>query len=195
MRRLTSAISSLGILLGFCAPALALPGQTVAEVRSWMKASPTIRPAATERLTVRKSDSAAQRFTFEASLFAPGALVADSRNGSRIRSETFKLFDVQNGVTKARLEESLRAIYGLDVTQDFDRAQTIYTYPTAATVQTAISQNMPVLGALQGEIRKGARFAYWVEVAQDQQGKAYAGHITVFQHRDIDKLETEIRNR
>lgn len=195
MKRLTSATSFLGILLGFCAPAMALPGQTVAEVRSWMKASPTIRPATNERLIVRKSDSAAQRFTFEASLFAPGALVSTSRSGGRIRSETFKLFDMQNGVSKARLEESLRAIYGLGVTQDFDRAQTIYTYPTTATVQTSISQNKPVLGALKGEIRKGARFAYWVEVARDQQGRAYAGRVTVFQHRDIDKLEAEIRNR
>ncbi len=194
MKRLIAVPALLGLLFGFSAPAQALPGQTVAEVTSWIKANPTIRPTKNERLIVHKSDSAAQRFSFESSLFAPGAFDASTRDG-RIRSEGLKLFDMQNGVTKARLEESLRAIYGLDVTQDFDRAQTIYTYPTAATVRTGESQSKPVLGALQGEIRKGARYAYWVEVAGNATSKANSGRITVFQHRDIDKLEAEIRNR
>jgi hypothetical protein len=194
MQRLTAVPALLGLLLGFSAPAQALPGQTVAEVTSWMKSNPTIRPTKNERLIVHKSDSAAQRFTFESSLYAPGGFDASTRDG-RIRSEGLKLFDVQNGVTKARLEESLRAIYGLDITQDFDRAQSIYTYPTAATVRTGESQSKPVLGALQGEIRKGARYAYWVEVAGNAANKANSGRITVFQHRDIDKLEAEIRNR
>jgi hypothetical protein len=194
MKRLIAVPALLGLLLGFSAPAQALPGQTVAEVTSWIKANPTIRPTKNERLIVHKSDSAAQRFSFESSLFAPGGFDASTRDG-RIRSEGLKLFDMQNGVTKARLEESLRAIYGLDISQDFDRAQTIYTYPTAATVRTGESQSKPVLGALQGEIRKGARYAYWVEVAGNTANKANSGRITVFQHRDIDKLEAEIRNR
>jgi hypothetical protein len=194
MKRLIAVPALLGLLLGFSDPAQALPGQTVAEVTSWIKANPTIRPTKNERLIVHKSDSAAQRFSFESSLFAPGAFDASTRDG-RIRSEGLKLFDMQNGVTKARLEESLRAIYGLDISQDFDRAQTIYTYPTAATVRTGESQSKPVLGALQGEIRKGARYAYWVEVAGNTANKANSGRITVFQHRDIDKLEAEIRNR
>jgi hypothetical protein len=194
MQRLTVVPALLGLWLGFSAPAQALPGQTIAEVTAWMKSNPTIRPTQNERLTVHKSDSAAQRFSFEASMFAPGAFDAKTRDG-RIRSEGLKLFDAQNGVTKARLEESLRAIYGLDISQDFDRAQTIYTYPTAATVSTGESQGKPVLGALQGEIRKGARYAYWVEVAGNATTKANSGRITVFQQRDIDKLEAEIRNR
>jgi hypothetical protein len=180
--------------LAWVQPVQALPGDTVADVRAWMKSNPTIRPSATERLIVNKRDSAAQRFTFEASQFAPGALDASSRE-SRIRHESFKLFDMQNGVTQARLVESLRAIYGLEVSQDFDRAQTIYTYPTAATVRTGQSQNRLVLSGLQGELRQGARFAYWVEVGANPEGKAYAGHIMVFQARDLDALEAQIRNR
>ncbi len=195
MKRFTSVSAILGIVLGWSAPAHALPGQTVAEVMTWMQSSSTIRPKSGEKLIVRKSDSAAQRFIFEASMFAPGALLGSSSSAGRIRSETFQLFDMQNGVSKARLEESLRAIYGLDITQDFDRAQTIYTYPTAATVQAAINQRKPILRSLQGEIRRGARFAYWVEVATTTTGTAYAGRITIFQHQDIDKLEAEIRNR
>jgi hypothetical protein len=191
----TFVVTAVMVGLGFTAPALALPGQTVDEVAAWIKANSTLRPGPNERLMVRKSDSAAQRFSFEASLFAPGAFTPGSKGGGRIRTESLKLFDMQNGVTKARLEESLRAIYGLDVTQDFDRAQTVYTYPTKATVRTGESQQKPILSALQGEIRKGARFAYWVEVAQTDKGIAYAGRVSVCQIEDIDKLETEIRNR
>jgi hypothetical protein len=179
---------------GTTQPVHALPGDTVADVTAWMKSNPTIRPSATERLIVSKRDSAAQRFTFEASQFAPGALDASTRE-SRIRHESFKLFDMQNGVTQARLIESLRAIYGLEVSQDFDRAQTIYTYPTAATVRTGQGQNRLVLSGLQGQLRQGARFAYWVEVGVNPEGKAYAGHIMVFQDRDLDRLEAQIRNR
>jgi hypothetical protein len=195
MKRLTAVTAILGIFVGFSTPAQALPGQTIAEVTAWIKANPTLRPTSNERLIIHKTDSAAQRFTFESTVFAPGAFDAATRDSGRIRSEGLKLFDMQNGVTKARLEESLRAIYGLDVTQDFDRAQSIYTYPTAATMSTGVSQNKPVLGALQGELRKGARYAYWVEVAGNAADKANSGRITVFQHRDINKLETEIRNR
>jgi hypothetical protein len=201
MKRLSFVATAMGIatatmsVLGLASPTLALPGQTVDDVTAWIKANPTLRPRNNERLIVRKSDSAAQRFVFEASLFAPGSFDPQSKGGGRIRSESLKLFDMQNGLTKARLEESLRAIYGLDITQDFDRAQTIYTYPTAATVRTGVSQQKPILAALQGKIRKGARFAYWVEVAQSDKGVAYAGRIVVFQHEDIDKLEAEIRNR
>jgi hypothetical protein len=200
MKRLTYIPSVLGVgLVGaglaLSAPAMALPGQSPEDATAWIKANNTLRPAANERLIVRKSDSAAQRFVFESSINPPGAFTLDRKGGGRIRSEALRVFDMQNGVTKARLEESLRAIYGLDVTQDYDRAQTIYTYPTAATVQVGASQRKPTLGALQGEIRKGARFAYWVEVANTDKGKAYAGRITVFQHEDINKLEAEIRNR
>ncbi len=206
MKQLSSVASTLGIAAlsmavvfmqpwGRTPSALALPGQTVDEVAAWIKANPTLRPRSNERLIVRKSDSAAQRFSFEASMFAPGAFDPKSKGGGRIRTESLKLFDMQNGITKARLEESLRSIYGLDITQDFDRAQSIYTYPTAATARTGVSQQKPVLGALQGEIRKGARFAYWVEIAQGDKGLTYAGRITVFPHEDIDKLEAEIRNR
>jgi hypothetical protein len=195
MKRLIALPSVLGLVLALAAPAVALPGQRVEDVTAWIKAHDTLRPTRNERLIVRKSDSAAQRFTFESSLYAPGAFSADQKGGSRIRSESLQLFDMQNGVTKARLVESLRAIYGLDVTQDFDRAQTVYTYPTAALARTGPSQGKLTVGALQGEIRKGSRYAYWVEIANTDRGMAYSGRVTVFQHQDIDKLEAEIRNR
>lgn len=175
-------------------PARALPGQTTDEVAAWMQANPTLRPSRGEKLLVRKSDSAAQRFTFQASLLPPGRL-STFPNAGRVRSETLTIFDVLNGITQNRLKESLRAIYGLDVSQDFDRAKVLYTYPSEAVIQEAVAQNNPLLASLQGELRQGSRYAYWLEVAQTAEGYAYSGRLTVFLKNDLNKLEAELKSR
>ena len=185
----------LGLLLiSEAKPAGALPGQTTKEVAAWMQANSTLRPSRGEKFLVTKSNTAAQRFTFEASLLAPGR-IKGSPNAGIIRSERLTLFDMQNGVTQERLKESLRAIYGLEVSQDFDRAQVLYTYPSEVTIQQAIAQNNPLLASLQGELRRGSRYAYWLEVAQTPEGLAYSGRVTLLLRDDLDTLEAEIRNR
>lgn len=192
--RLKSGLWAI-VLLGLVAtPARALPGQTTDEVAAWIKANPTLRPGRGEKFLVTKSDSAAQRFTFEASLLPPGR-IKSSPNARVIRSERLTVFDMLNGVTQNRLQESLRAIYGLEVSQDFDRAQLIYSYPSEATIQQAVTQKNPLLASLQGELRQGSRYAYWLEIAQTPEGLAYSGRLTVFLRADIDKLEAELRNR
>nr|WP_315871081.1 hypothetical protein [Trichocoleus desertorum] len=172
----------------------ALPGQTTEEVGAWIQAHPTLRPASGERLLVRKSDSAAQRFIFQASVLAPGKVIP-SRDASTIRSERLSIFDMINGVTRDRLEESLRVIYGLDVYQDYEQANLVYSYPGEATAYQARRRATPLMTALQGQLRMGNRYAYWTEVAENRDGKAYAGHIAVFLKSDLNKLETELRNR
>lgn len=188
-------ILGLGLLLiSGAKPARALPGQTTKEVAAWMQANSTLRPSRGEKFLVTKSNTAAQRFTFEASLLSPGRIKA-SPNAAIIRSERLTLFDMQNGVTQERLKESLRAIYGLEVSQDFDRAQVLYTYPSEVTIQQAIAQNNPLLASLQGELRRGSRYAYWSEIAQTPEGLAYSGRVTLLLRDDLDALEAEIRNR
>ncbi len=182
------------LLISGAMPARALPGQTTKEVAAWMQANPTLRPSQSEKFLVTKSNTAAQRFTFEASLLSPGR-IKGSPNAGIIRSERLTLFDMRNGVTQERLKESLRAIYGLEVFQDFDRAQVLYTYPSEVTIQQAIAQNNPLLASLQGELRRGGRYAYWLEIAQTPEGLAYAGRLTLFLRNDVDLLEAEIRNR
>jgi len=190
-----------GSILGFslllslgASPARALPGETTKDVAAWMQANSTLRPSRGEKFLVTKSATAAQRFTFEASLLSPGKIKLSPRSGI-IRSERLTLFDMQNGVTQERLKESLRAIYGSDIYQDFDRAQVLYTYPSEITIQQAVAQKNPLLASLQGELRRGSRYAYWLEVAQTAEGLAYSGRFTVFLRDDLDKLEAELRNR
>jgi hypothetical protein len=194
MLKMQSMILAIGLTLSINPhQAIALPGQTVEETAAWIQAHPTLRPASGETLLIRKSDTAAQRFTFEASILPPGRAAAGS--GGVIRTEQISFFDVINGVSRDRLEEALRTIYGLEVYQDYAQAISIYQYPSPETLIQAQNQNAPLLAALQGEIREGNRYAYWLEIAQTRDGVAYTGQISVFLRNDIEILEAELRDR
>jgi hypothetical protein len=172
----------------------ALPGQATEEVGTWIKAHPTLRPAPGERFLVQKSDTAAQRFTFQASVLPPGK-VGFTKDRSKIRSERIAMYDAINGMTIERLQESLRVIYGLDIYQDFKSAQVIYDYPNQSAINAARFAKTPIREALTGELRVGDRYAYWIEVAQPREGKAFTGQMTILLKSDLDKLESELRNR
>jgi len=176
--------------------AWALPGQTEGEVADWIRTNPALRPAASERLLVRKTDTAAQRFEFQASVLPPGRATLPC-DANTIRSERIHFFDLVNGVSRSRLEEALRAIYGPDIARDYAIGRTIYAYPTAEMVSraTAARSTRPLLAALQGELREGEQFAYWIEVVANASGKANSGQLIVFQRRYVPKLEAELRQR
>ena len=174
--------------------AQALPGSSTEDVAAWIKSHPTLRPRPNEKFLVRKSDTAAQRFTFQASVLPPGR-VTFSRNRSTIRSQRIAMYDAVNGMSLERLQESLRVIYGLDIYQDFQQAQVIYNYPNRSAINSARFARTPIREALRGELRIGNRYAYWVEVAKPNQGKAFTGQMTVLLKKDVDKLESELRNR
>lgn len=175
--------------------AIALPGQTPEQVIDWIRGNPALSPAAGERLLVRKSDTPSRRFQFQASVVLPG--MAEVQGSARvIRSEQIKFFDIINGVTRSRLEESLRSIYGPEIMRDYATAQRIYAYPTAAMILRSQAKNAsPLLAALQGELRKGRKYGYWVELLQNGRGSANSGQITVFELDSLPKLEKELRKR
>ncbi len=174
--------------------AIALPGQTVDEVATWIQANPTLLPASGETLMVRKSDTPARRFSFEALLVSPGRAAAGEGRGT-IRTERVTLFDMTNGVTPDRLATMLRNIYGDQIYQDFNQANLVYRYPTSDQEAAAENRDAPLLNSLQGEIRQGNQFGYWIETVQTRDGQAYNGQINVFLLEDINKLEAELRNR
>lgn len=175
-------------------PAKALPGESKQTVAAWIEGHPTLRPGIGDGLRVTKSDTPAMRFTFQATALPPGR-IAVPRNSSGIRSERISFYDAINGVTTERLVESLRVIYGPPIYQDYERARIVYAYPTPETVDVARRQNRPLLAAQQGELRVGERYAYWMEIIQTDSGNALNGQLTVFLKEDIDKLETELRDR
>jgi len=175
-------------------PAPALPGQSTEEVTAWIQANPTLRPRSGEKLLVQRSDTAAQRLIFQASVLPPGR-VEFTKDRSTIRTERISMYDGVNGITFQRLRESLRIIYGLDIYQDYSRAPVTYEYPNQSVINAARLAKYPIREALRGELRVGDRYAYWVEIAQPKRGKALTGQMTVLLKSDLDKLETELQNR
>lgn len=198
MMRFWLGVVSLGVLgligSSAAAPTLALPGQRTEEVTAWMQAHPTLQPLSGERLMVRKSDSAAQRFEFQASVLPPGRVIPTG-DKSTVRTETLRLFDAINGVSIERLEESLRVIYGLDIYQDYARARMAYEYPTALDLAQSRNRRTPLQAARRGDLRLGDRYGYWVERVVNPNGKAFNGQIVVFLKEDFNKVEAELRNR
>jgi len=159
----------------------AVPGQTLEEAKAWIKSNPTLQPTTGETLRVSKTDTPARRFAFQASLLPVGRIAIPSGD-RRIRSEEISLFDMINGVTRPRLEESLRVVYGPLIYQDYLQATVVTTYP-------AVSGQ----SGLKGELRRGDRFAYRLELAKRPDGFAYIGRMTVFLLQDLPKLEQEIQ--
>lgn len=185
---------SLSLFTVFIASqARALPGQTVEEVVEWIQANPTLQPTPGETLLVQRSDTPARRFTFEALITAPGRAVPSQ--GGIIRTEQIALFDRINGVSRDRLEQALQVIYGNDLYEDYQQASTVYQYPAPEQIAEAEHQDAPLQESLQGEVRQGDRFAYWLETAQTPEGSAYTGRISVFLVEDIDKLVSELQQR
>ena len=105
------------------------------------------------------------------------------------------MYDAVNGMSLQRLQESLRVISGLDIYQDFQQAQVIYNYPNQSAIHSARFARTRIREAVRGKLRLGERYAYWVEVAQPNEGKAFTGQMTVLLKKDLDKLEAELRNR
>ncbi|MEO3704268.1 hypothetical protein [Trichormus azollae] len=189
-----SLISSLSGQILLNSSTQALPGESTEEVTTWIQGHPTLRPRSGEKLFVSKNDTAAQRFTFQASVLAPGK-VTFTKDRSTIHTERLSIYDGVNGVTVGRLQESLRVIYGLDIYQDYNRAPVVYYYPNQSAINQARLAKTPIREALKGELRVGDRYAYWIEIAKPRDGKALTGQITVFLKSDLDKLEAELRTR
>jgi hypothetical protein len=176
--------------------AIALPGQTPDQVIDWIRTNPALQPESGERLLVRKSDTPSRRFQFQASVVLPGLVAIQKGDANLIRSEQIRFFDIINGVTRSRLEESLRSIYGPDIMRDYATAKRVYAYPTVAMLQRSQYRNAsPILRALQGELRQGKKYGYWVELLQNGKGSANSGQITVFELDSLPKLEQELSNR
>jgi len=175
--------------------AIALPGQPPDQVADWISTNPALKPAQGERLLVRKSDTPSRRFQFQASIMPLGQMEKQG-DANLIRSERIQFFDIVNGVTKSRLEESLRSIYNPEVMRDYAKAEVVYAYPTANMIRRSQAKNAsPLLRALQGELRQGKKYAYWVELLNTDRGIANSGKITVFELEALPSLEKKLRDR
>ncbi|MEA5469391.1 hypothetical protein [Spirulina sp. 06S082] len=191
--RYLSTLGCFGLVFGAIAsPAWSLPGQRTETVAAWIAGNPTLQPSDSgDGLTVRRTDTAAQRFEFRASVLPPGR-ISFLGNPGIIRSENFSLYDLINGVSLPRLEEALRVIYGLDIYTDYQNAQIVRIYPSADTLEMSRRLNLPGLGGREGELRLGIRFAYWIELTKNEDSSSHSGQMTVFLKEDLPKMLREL---
>lgn len=182
MRKVGLGLGCWAALWGIAQPSQALPGQSVRTVEAWIQGNPTLQPGPGETLVVNRTDTPAQRFSFQASIF-PVSGIRPGVSGNIIRTERFGLFDLINPIGSVRMEESLRAIYGSELYADYRRAAPLYSYPNADSPPT---DNPELL--LQGEVRASDRYAYWLELTADQEGTVYSGRMTVFLKEDLPSL-------
>ena len=181
----------LFFLEAIASPVWGLPGQRTETVAAWIAGNPTLQPVNSDGLTVRRTDTAAQRFEFRASVFPPGRINFLANPGI-IRSENFSLYDLINGVSIPRLEEALRVIYGLDIYSDYQNAQILRVYPSAQTLEMSRRLNLPGLRGREGQLRSGIRFAYWIELTITEDGSSHSGQMTIFLKEDLPKMMREL---
>ncbi|MGC9505117.1 hypothetical protein [Baaleninema sp.] len=177
--------SIAGVVLG-TSPSLALPGQTVEQVQTWIQTNPLLPRGLEGSLRVSRSDIPGQRFTFSASKTLP----TDSNlvvGGRYIRSERLEVLDYENGVTRDRLVSTLRSIYDLDVYRDYREAEVVYDYVSPA------GREMQDL--YRGVVLKGDRFGYWIEITERDGVEPVIGQLSIVLAEDVETLETQLRNR
>ena len=197
-RKVSTGLAIAAITLGtsLSKPAAAIPGQTIDEAASWMRAHPTLRARPSERLSIRRSATPSQRYTFHGSAFPPAggsgeSLLIRRRNGERVmvRSEKFTLTDVVRGVDIPQLEDSLRAIYGAQVFADYRRAQTVMVYSPGRAEDRGTERSQ------RSHLLEGDLYAYLIEVLPNTNGVVETGAVTVMLREDAAAIQAGMRRR
>ena len=158
-----------------------------------MQGHPTLRADSREGLRVHRADVPSRRFTFQASVFPVGGfqqagsndVLASSsrqRDFSTVRREEFILVDYDEPVTITRLEDSLRTLYGPDTYADYRRSQSVYDY-------------ISTTGTIQGELRLGSTYAYWIELTPDISGVVTTGKLNVLLQEDAARLQSYLQQQ
>ena len=178
---------AIGSILLVLAPGYALPGEPIPVVEAWIQGNNTLGAKPKDRLVVRRQETPARQFTFQATPL-PVTGIDQRPINDLIRTERFTLFDVINGVQADQFVEALRSIYDVSIYTDYRQGRLLYAYPFEAELST--NPNV----RLQGEVREGDRFAYWLELVGDPQGYAYSGRMAVFLKEDLPALRRQLEN-
>ena len=188
--------AAIGIWGGSAYPAIAIPGQPVDEAKAWMQAHPTLRALPNERLSLRRNDTPARRYTFHGSIFGPagsaGQTLLERGLGSGpmvVRSEKFTLVDLINGVSVAKLEDALRMLYGARVFADYRRAELVLAYTPGRMEDIGTARSS------RAQLTEGELYAYIIEVIPDADGTIHTGTVTVMLKEDIPPLKAALEEK
>ncbi|MEL7505004.1 MAG: hypothetical protein AAFN18_21325 [Cyanobacteria bacterium J06554_6] len=197
MKKFLTIGAIAGLLTSLTAPAQAIPGESVDEVKAWMQGHPTLRATENERLQVQRTETPARRYIFRATIFPIGgtdgnsdtpAILNRGLDRSQIRVETFMLVDTVDGVDYEDLEEALRVIYGPDLYADYRRSTSTRLYPVSSPARLL----RPNRSDARGQVREGAAYGYWLELIPNPDGTVHTGSISVLLPEDIDQLQSHL---
>lgn len=190
---LLTALATIGILSGVASSASAIPGQPVDEAKAWMQAHPTLRALPNERLSLRRNDTPARRYTFHGSIFGPvsgsgqSLLERGLDSGPMVvRSEKFTLVDLISGVSVSKLEDALRMLYGAQVFADYRRSESVLVY-SPGRIEDRGTARSP-----RAQLSEGDLYAYIVEVIPDADGTIHTGTVTVMLKEDVPPLKAAL---
>lgn len=187
--------AAIGMWSGTTCAADAIPGQPVNEAKAWMQAHPTLRALPNERLSLRRNDTPARRYTFHGSIFGPGGggstlLERGLDSGPMVvRSEKFTLVDLINGVSVSKMEDALRMLYGAQVYADYRRAASVLVH-SSGRVEDGGTARSP-----RAQLTEGELYAYIIEVIPDADGIIHTGAVTVMLKEDIPPLKAALEAR
>ncbi|MEM6451398.1 MAG: hypothetical protein AAF703_13915 [Cyanobacteria bacterium P01_D01_bin.105] len=192
----TASLALTTALAGLTKSAIALPGQTIDEAEAWMQAHPTLRADPRERLSIRRNDTPARRYTFHASIYGPSgsgesSLLVRQRNNELImvRTEKFTLVDLINGVSIERLEDSLRNLYGANVFADYRRAESVLVYSPGRVEDRGTTR------AIRTQVLEGDLYAYVMEIIPNPDGSVHTGSVSVMLKEDVPAMRAAVRDR
>ncbi len=189
-------LTMLGFFSGFWGvvlPGWALPGQPAVVVTEWLQAHPVLDAEPGETLLINRFQPDGSRFSFQASVAPPGRIINPLDNET-IRSERMTFFN-PSGLTAQTLEQAIQDIYGEAIAVDLEQATEVLRYPAAAVLNEPITETNALARAIQGVVRQGEQFVYWLELTQNPDGSVQQGQAVVFEAEWLDKVKTELSQR
>lgn len=192
LRTVSGAIA--GVLVGWAtAPVQAIPGQTTDVAAAWVRDNPVLNPGPGETLLIQRTEPDGTRFTFQSQVAPPGRLTTPP-DREMIRSERMTFF-VPGGVTPELLEQSIQDIYGPEIAADLETSEEVLRYPSPEVLAAPVTDENFLQRAIQGVIRQGEQFVYWLELTQNRDGTVQQGQVVIFEPEWLPKVQKEVEER
>jgi hypothetical protein len=188
----TAVVVSMGLLIG-SGEAWGIPGMMSDQAAEWVRTNPELNPGPGETFLINRTRPDGSRFSFQASIAPPGR-ITNPLDRETIRSHRMTFYD-PNGLTAQDLEQAIQRIYGDEIAADLQSATEAVRYPSADVLNAPVTDENQLQRAIQGVVRQGSRFVYWLELTQNPDGQVQQGQVVVFEAEWLPKIQSELAQR
>ncbi len=184
---------SLGATVAGSQPAWGIPGMLSDEAAAWVRSNQGLNPGPGETFLINRTEPDGSRFSFQASVAPPGR-ITNPLDRETIRSERMTFY-APNGLTAADLEQAIQRIYGDEITADLQQSPEVLRYPSEAVLSAPPTDQNQLQRAIQGVVRQGSLFIYWLELTQNPDGRVQQGQVVIFEPEWLPKIQSELAQR